>query len=67
MPKNVLQEESTNEGWVPEISGFRSWLSVECPKGSDNRCMVLTIDQVGQVLWLIYKMSNYMSQGVLIY
>ena len=26
---------------------------------------VLTIDQVGQVLWLFYKMSNYVSKGCL--
>src|SRR5882724_3062701 len=50
---------------VQEISGFRSQISAECPKGSDNKCVVLTIDQVGQVLWLIYKMSNYMSKGSL--
>ena len=48
---------------MEEILGFGSQLSAECPKGSDNKWMVLTIDQVGQVLWLIYKMSNYMSQG----
>jgi len=36
-------------GLVQEISRFGSWLSAECAKGSDNKCMVLTIDQVGQV------------------
>ena len=49
---------------MQEVSGFRSWLPAECPK-SNNKCVVLTIDQVGQVLWSIYKMSNYESKGSL--
>ena len=45
------------------IVGFGSWLSAECPKGSNRKCIVLTIDQVGHVLWLIYKMSQLYEQG----
>ena len=50
---------------MEEISGFGSQILAECPKGSDNKCVVLTIDQVSQVLCLIYKMSNYTIQGSL--
>ena len=50
---------------VPEILGLglSFWPSVlrEAIVG----VWVLTIDQIGQVLWLIYKMSNYMSEGSL--
>ena len=47
--------------------GFGSELSAEGPEGSNNKSMVQKIDPVGQVLWLIYKMSNYTSKGVIIY
>ena len=47
------------------ILEFGSQLSAECPKGSNSTCVGLTIGQVGQVLWSIYKMSNYTSQGSL--
>jgi len=27
-------------GQVMEISGFRSWLSAQCPEGRNDKCMV---------------------------
>ena len=48
------------------ISGFILGFQLRVLRGV-TRCIVLTIDQVGHVLWLISKMSNYMSKGVFIY
>jgi len=64
MLKNVLWREAPSKV-VPENSGGVCQYMAECPKGRIVHVWVLTINWVGQVLWSIYKMSNYTSKGSL--
>ena len=41
---------------------FGTWLLAEGPEGSNTGRVVLTIEWVGHVLWLIYKMSELYGQ-----
>jgi len=43
---------------APRFSGFGFGFSLSICKGSKGSCIGLTINQVGHVLWSIYKMSN---------
>ena len=52
-------------GQVQEILGFGLSFQLSVPRGAKIGAWVLIIDQVGQVLWSIYKLSNYTSKGSL--
>ena len=67
MPKDIRQRKRALCKATPRVSGFRVQPSAECPEGSKGSCIGLTVNQVGCVLWLIYKMSKLLEGRVLIY